>query len=190
MIPQHIIFPMEENKFLQGNLSNQINISNPPINQHNIVQYNIFPQAINSFNSGNQSFAPYGMNSANNVNNYNGQIIHKENIMNQYGQNKNNINTNYGAQNLSINNDRNTDGKNISLPLGLGEDTLSKKKVQFECPKCHEEYSREEFFSGRKKIIFGSEVCSSCEKHIREGEFYFMCKICKLFFCDDCTLEK
>lgn len=187
-----IMLPMEKNNLLQGNLSNQIHFSNPLANQQNIVQYNIFPQAINSFNSGNQSFAPYGMNLANNVNNYNGQIIHRENIMNQYGQNKNNINTNSGLQNLSINNDRNTDekcnreNKDIApvpvVPVPI-------KKVQFECPVCHEEYSREQFFSERQKNFVVEYYCKSCGDTI-DNDFYFQCKICKFKFCDKCTLLK
>ena len=184
-----IMIPMEQNNLLQGNLSNQIHFSNPPTNQQNIVQYNIFPQAINSFNSSNQSFAPYEMNLANNVNNYNGNIIHRENIMNQYGQNKNNINTNSGLQNLSINNDRNTNEKNIVVNKDLV--AIPIKKVQFECPRCHEEYSRDRFFSGRKKkdFIDSGLTCRSCNKLIKISDFFFECEICKLSFCDDCTLK-
>ena len=72
----------EQNKILLANLSNLIQFSNPTNNQQNIVQYNIFPHAINSFNSGNQSLAPNGMNLSNNTNISNGQILHRENIMN------------------------------------------------------------------------------------------------------------
>ena len=81
--------------------------------------------------------------------------------MNQYGENKNNINTNSGLQNLSINNDKNTNAK---VSEGLIE--VSKvKKIQFECPVCHEEYDRSQFFGGRKKWNPKS-TCKSCIRFI------------------------
>lgn len=198
--PNVIMIPMEQNKCVQGNLSNQIQFANPTTNQQNIVQYNIFPQAINSFNSGNQSFAPNGMNLANNVDINNGQILHRENIMNQNGENKNNINTNSGLQNLGINNDN----KNVNsvpvvplapvvpveapgVPVGLV------KKVQFECPICHEEYNREEFFSGRKKkndFVYDTVHCKDCNDRLDYDEYCFKCDICHSYFCDNCTLKK
>lgn len=199
---------IEQNKILQGNLSNLIQFANPTTNQQNIVQYNIFPQAINSFNSSNQSFAPNGMNLANNVNINNGQILHRENIMNQYEQNKNNINNNSGLKNLSINNDKNInekvyrENKNVepvAVPVAAQVpfpvpviDVSKEKKVQFECPVCHEEYNRSQFFGGRKKKKeYGSSAnCKSCGKSIWWDEFYFKCNFCQLYFCDDCAIEK
>ena len=189
-----IMFPMEQNKLVQRNLYNPIQIANPTTNQQNIVQYNIFPQAINSFNSGNQSFAPNGMNLSNNVNINNGQILHRENIMNQYGQNKNNININSGLQNLSISNDKNTNEKVCGENKDVGLIPVPKeKKVQFECPICHEEYNRQQFFSGRKKreeLTSESVNCKTCHWYIRYDDFCFKCDFCQSFFCDDCAIEK
>ena len=200
--PNPIMIPMEQNKLLEGNLSNQIQMVNPLTNQQNFVQYNIFPQAINSFNSGNQSYAPYGMNLGNNVNNFNGQIIQRENIMNQYGQNKNNINTNSGLQNLIINNDRNTnekdcrENKDIDIPSSTGvglKDVpmvvpVKEKKVEFECPMCHEEYDRDDFWDTRRSTSYSDLYqCSSCNKYIESGKYFFKCYKCDSIFCDYCT---
>lgn len=184
--PNVMVLQNEQNKILQGNLSNLIQYSNPTTNQQNIVQYNIFPQAINSFNTGNQSFAPNGMYLTNNTNINNGQFLNRENIMNQYGENKNNININSGLQNLNINNSEE------NKTVGLIE--VSKvKKVQFECPVCHEEYDRSQFFGGRKeRDNFSSPGyrCKSCNGYISSSDFCFKCNFCNSYFCDDCAINQ
>jgi hypothetical protein len=192
--PNVMVLQNEQNKILQGNLSNLIQYSNPTTNQQNIVQYNIFPQAINSFNAGNQSFAPNGMYLTNNTNINNGQFLKRENIMNQYGENKNNININSGLQNLNINNDKNTNAKVSEENKTVGLIEVSKvKKIQFECPVCHEEYDRSQFFGGRKEgDYFSSSVlyCKSCNKSIYCNDFCFKCNICHSYFCDDCAINQ
>ena len=190
--PNVMVLQNEQNKILQGNLSNLIQYSNPTTNQQNIVQYNIFPQAINSFNTGNQSFAPNGMYLTNNTNINNGQFLNRENIMNQYGENKNNININSGLQNLNINNDKNTNAKVSEENKTVGLIEVSKvKKIQFECPVCHEEYDRSQFFGERKvKDLVSDLYCKSCDKYISLGNFYFKCNICHSMFCDDCTIKQ
>ena len=188
--PNVMVLQNEQNKILQGNLSNLIQFSNPTNNQQNIVQYNIFPQAINSFNTGNQSFAPNGMYLTNNTNINNGQFLKRENIMNQYGENKNNININSGLQNLNINNDKNTNAKVSEENKTVGLIEVSKvKKIQFECPVCHEEYDRSQFFGGRKKWEPKCS-CKSCNSFIWYYEFCFKCNYCESYFCDDCALNQ
>ena len=190
--PNVMVLQNEQNKILQGNLSNLIQFSNPTNNQQNIVQYNIFPQAINSFNTGNQSFAPNGMYLTNNTNINNGQFLKRENIMNQYGENKNNININSGLQNLNINNDKNTNAKvsEENKTVGLIEVPVV-KKIQFECPVCHEEYDRSQFFGGRKELdyISAPRDCKCCNKRIYCDDFCFKCNVCHSYFCDDCALN-
>ena len=192
--PNVMVLQNEQNKILQGNLSNLIQYSNPTTNQQNIVQYNIFPQAINSFNTGNQSFAPNGMYLTNNTNINNGQFLNRENIMNQYGENKNNININSGLQNLNINNDKNTNAKVSEENKTVGLIEVSKvKKIQFECPVCHEEYDRSQFFGERKerKYFSSSYVdCKSCNTAIYCNNFCFKCNICHSYFCDDCAINQ
>lgn len=190
--PNVMVLQNEQNKILQGNLSNLIQYSNPTTNQQNIVQYNIFPQAINSFNTGNQSFAPNGMYLTNNTNINNGQFLNRENIMNQYGENKNNININSGLQNLNINNDKNTNAKVSEENKTVGLIEVSKvKKIQFECPVCHEEYDRSQFFGGRKKKDYTSVLCcKSCDNYINYGDFCFYCNFCHSYFCDDCAINQ
>lgn len=191
--PNVMVLQNEQNKILQGNLSNLIQYSNPTTNQQNIVQYNIFPQAINSFNTGNQSFAPNGMYLTNNTNINNGQFLNRENIMNQYGENKNNININSGLQNLNINNDKNTNAKVSEENKTVGLIEVSKvKKIQFECPVCHEEYDRSQFFRGRKerKYFSGTFCCKSCDYPMYGSDFCFKCNICNSYFCDDCTINQ
>lgn len=191
--PNVMVLQNEQNKILQGNLSNLIQYSNPTTNQQNIVQYNIFPQAINSFNTGNQSFAPNGMYLTNNTNINNGQFLKRENIMNQYGENKNNININSGLQNLNINNDKNTNAKVSEENKTVGLIEVSKvKKIQFECPVCHEEYDRSQFFRGRKerKYFSGTFCCKSCDYPMYGSDFCFKCNICNSYFCDDCTINQ
>ena len=190
--PNVMVLQNEQNKILQGNLSNLIQYSNPTTNQQNIVQYNIFPQAINSFNTGNQSFAPNGMYLTNNTNINNGQFLNRENIMNQYGENKNNININSGLQNLNINNDKNTNAKVSEENKTVGLIEVSKvKKIQFECPVCHEEYDRSQFFGERKEKGFFSDLyCKSCNKFIHYNDFCFKCNICHSYFCDDCAINQ
>ena len=192
--PNVMVLQNEQNKILQGNLSNLIQFSNPTNNQQNIVQYNIFPQAINSFNTGNQSFAPNGMYLTNNTNINNGQFLKRENIMNQYGENKNNININSGLQNLNINNDKNTNAKVSEENKTVGLIEVSKvKKIQFECPVCHEEYDRSQFFGGRKKgdyFSYSVLYCKSCKKAIYCSDFCFKCNFCQSYFCDDCAINQ
>ena len=192
--PNVMVLQNEQNKILQGNLSNLIQFSNPTNNQQNIVQYNIYPQAINSFNTGNQSFAPNGMYLTNNTNINNGQFLKRENIMNQYGENKNNININSGLQNLNINNDKNTNAKVSEENKTVGLIEVSKvKKIQFECPVCHEEYDRSQFFGGRTakaNFTFSEVSCKSCNKSIDFDDFCFKCDICHSFFCDDCAINQ
>ena len=192
--PNVMVLQNEQNKILQGNLSNLIQFSNPTNNQQNIVQYNIFPQAINSFNTGNQSFAPNGMYLTNNTNINNGQFLKRENIMNQYGENKNNININSGLQNLNINNDKNTNAKVSEENKTVGLIEVSKvKKIQFECPVCHEEYDRSQFFDGRKKrdyFSYSIQYCKSCNKTIYCNSFCFKCNYCESYFCDDCAINQ
>ena len=191
--PNVMVLQNEQNKILQGNLSNLIQYSNPTTNQQNIVQYNIFPQAINSFNTGNQSFAPNGMYLTNNTNINNGQFLKRENIMNQYGENKNNININSGLQNLNINNDKNTNAKVSEENKTVGLIEVSKvKKIQFECPVCHEEYDRSQFFRGRKerKYFSGTFCCKSCDYPMYGSDFCFKCNICHSYFCDDCAINQ
>ena len=190
--PNVMVLQNEQNKILQGNLSNLIQFSNPTNNQQNIVQYNIFPQAINSFNTGNQSFAPNGMYLTNNTNINNGQFLKRENIMNQYGENKNNININSGLQNLNINNDKNTNAKVSEENKTVGLIEVSKvKKIQFECPVCHEEYDRNQFFGGRKELdLMGGRYCKSCNNPIYYNNFCFKCNFCHSYFCDDCAINQ
>ena len=126
----------------------------------------------------------------NNTNINNGQFLKRENIMNQYGENKNNININSGLQNLNINNDKNTNAKVSEENKTVGLIEVSKvKKIQFECPVCHEEYDRSQFFGGRKKWT-PSCSCKSCNRIIWSSEFCFKCNYCESYFCDNCAINQ
>ena len=110
--------------------------------------------------------------------------------MNQYGENKNNININSGLQNLNINNDKNTNAKVSEENKTVGLIEVSKvKKIQFECPVCHEEYDRSQFFGGRKRWA-PPDNCKSCNSYICSVDLCFKCNYCESYFCDNCAINQ